>query len=211
MIIGKGSLVPWTYDEPVRRRILRYPGKRQETAQDNCGVSEEEVKGLIAKAMKDFAASSDGRIVRWRKMASGIERSDCRLPLWKWHRAWRADSFGRRPKIALTGMGSEHGEENSMAGCGGMAAKDRVWMYTTSVLWKRKALQQSRLTDDEEGHEKMEDTAEEQREWMRAVTMHFPFPIGVSTVGRVVTPAKGQRNVSSPIQPVLPVLTVSKV
>ena len=25
-----------------------------------------------------------------------------------------------------------------------------------------------------------------------AVTMHFPFPIGVSTVGRVVTPAKGK-------------------
>ena len=25
-------------------------------------------------------------------------------------------SFGKRPKIALTGMGSEHGEENSMAG-----------------------------------------------------------------------------------------------
>ncbi len=25
-----------------------------------------------------------------------------------------------------------------------------------------------------------------------AVTMHFPFPIGVSTVGRVVTPAKGR-------------------
>ena len=24
-------------------------------------------------------------------------------------------SFGKRPKIALTGMGSEHGEENSMA------------------------------------------------------------------------------------------------
>ena len=25
-----------------------------------------------------------------------------------------------------------------------------------------------------------------------AVTMHYPFPIGVSTVGRVVTPAKGK-------------------
>ena len=24
-------------------------------------------------------------------------------------------SFGKRPKVALTGMGSEHGEENSMA------------------------------------------------------------------------------------------------
>ena len=27
-------------------------------------------------------------------------------------------SFGVKPRIALTGMGSEHGEENAMAGCG---------------------------------------------------------------------------------------------
>lgn len=45
--------------------------------------------------------------------------------------------YGRRPKIALTGMGSEHGEENSMQAAV-MAAK-QVWMYTTSVLWKQKA------------------------------------------------------------------------
>ena len=34
-------------------------------------------------------------------------------------------SYGKRPKIALTGMGSEHGEENAMAAAL-MAAKDGV-------------------------------------------------------------------------------------
>lgn len=39
-------------------------------------------------------------------------------------------SFGKRPKVALTGMGSEHGEENSMAAAI-EAAKDGM-MYIIS-------------------------------------------------------------------------------
>ena len=35
-------------------------------------------------------------------------------------------SFGKRPKVALTGMGSEHGEENSMAAAI-EAAKDGLY------------------------------------------------------------------------------------
>ena len=34
-------------------------------------------------------------------------------------------SYGKRPKIALTGMGSEHGEENAMKAAL-MAAKDGI-------------------------------------------------------------------------------------
>ena len=37
-------------------------------------------------------------------------------------------SFGKRPKVALTGMGSEHGEENAMEAAL-MAAKDGVDVY----------------------------------------------------------------------------------
>ena len=47
------------------------------------------------------------------------------------------------------------------------------------------------VADDEEGHKKMEEMVEK-GEVDGAVTMHFPFPIGVSTVGRVITPAKGK-------------------
>ena len=42
-------------------------------------------------------------------------------------------SYGKRPKIALTGMGSEHGEENAMEAAL-MAAKDGVDVYYIGSL-----------------------------------------------------------------------------
>ena len=49
-------------------------------------------------------------------------------------------SYGKRPKIALTGMGSEHGEENAMEAAL-MAAKDGV-MYIISDHLRQRELQQ---------------------------------------------------------------------
>ena len=43
-------------------------------------------------------------------------------------------SYGKRPKIALTGMGSEHGEENAMKAAL-MAAKDGVDVYYICLLY----------------------------------------------------------------------------
>ena len=97
--------------------------------------------------------------------------------------------YGRRPKIALTGMGSEHVEENSMQAAV-MAAKQGVDVYYIGTL-EAEGVTTIKVTDDEEGHKKMEDMLKN-KEIDGAVTMHFPFPIGVSTVGRVVTPAKGK-------------------
>lgn len=47
-------------------------------------------------------------------MANGIERmiADTFMEM---AQGLETGSFGKRPKVALTGMGSEHGEENSMA------------------------------------------------------------------------------------------------
>ena len=47
------------------------------------------------------------------------------------------------------------------------------------------------VADEEAGHRKMVELLESGAA-DAAVTMHFPFPIGVSTVGRVVTPARGK-------------------
>ena len=94
--------------------------------------------------------------------------------------------YGRRPKIALTGMGSEHGEENSMQAAV-MAAKQGVDVYYIGTL-EAEGVTTIKVADDEEGHKKMEDMLKN-KEIDGAVTMHFPFPIGVSTVGRCVTPA----------------------
>ena len=98
-------------------------------------------------------------------------------------------SFGPRPKIALTGMGSEHGEENAMQAAQ-MAAKRGVDVYYIGTL-EAEGVTTVHVSDEDEGHKKMEEMVEK-GEVDGAVTMHFPFPIGVSTVGRVVTPAKGK-------------------
>ncbi|MCQ2566528.1 MAG: glycine reductase, partial [Clostridia bacterium] len=98
-------------------------------------------------------------------------------------------SFGAKPKIALTGMGSEHGEENAMKAAL-MAAEKGVDVYYIGSL-EAEGVTTVKVADDEEGHKVMEKMVEDGTV-DGAVTMHFPFPIGVSTVGRVVTPACGK-------------------
>lgn len=108
------------------------------------------------------------------EMAEGLERG----------------SYGVRPKIALTGMGSEHGEENAMAAAQ-LAAARGVDVYYIGTL-EAEGITTIHVCDEEAGHKKMEELVE-QGQVDGAVTMHFPFPIGVSTVGRVVTPARGRQ------------------
>lgn len=98
-------------------------------------------------------------------------------------------AFMDRPKIALTGMGSEHGEENAMAAAK-MAAKRGVDVYYIGTL-TAEGVTTIPVANDEEGHKKMEEMLNN-HEVDGAVAMHYPFPIGVSTVGRAITPAKGR-------------------
>jgi len=99
-------------------------------------------------------------------------------------------SFAKRPKIALTGMGSEHGEENAMAAAK-EAAKDGIDVYYIGSL-EDPSVTTIHVSDDEEGHTRMEQLLES-GEVDGAVTMHYPFPIGVSTVGRSIVPANGRQ------------------
>ena len=105
-------------------------------------------------------------------------------------------SFGKRPKIALTGMGSEHGEENAMEAAIA-AAKDGIDVYYIGTLESEDNANSSgnvitvKVEDEEAAHKKMEELLKE-KAVDGAVTMHYPFPIGVSTVGRAVTPGRGR-------------------
>jgi hypothetical protein len=98
-------------------------------------------------------------------------------------------SLGPKPRIALTGMGSEHGEENAMAAAV-MAAKAGIDVRYIGTLI-REGVTTIHVADAEQGHKEMEQLLDA-HDIDGAVTMHFPFPIGVSTVGRVVTPGKGR-------------------
>ncbi|MBR1454103.1 MAG: glycine reductase, partial [Lachnospiraceae bacterium] len=97
--------------------------------------------------------------------------------------------FGNRPKVALTGMGSEHGESNSMQAAI-LAAKAGVDVYYIGT-YENPLVKTIKVKDDEEGHKVMDELLNAKK-IDAAVTMHYPFPIGVSTVGRVVTPANGK-------------------
>ena len=98
-------------------------------------------------------------------------------------------SFGEKPRIALTGLGSEHGEETTMAAAQA-AAKAGI---EVSYIGQKEAegVKTVFVEDDEAGHKKMDELLDA-GEVDGAVTMHYPFPIGVSTVGRAVTPGKGK-------------------
>jgi len=98
-------------------------------------------------------------------------------------------SYGPRPKIALSGMGSEHGEENAMAAAKIAAAKGVDVWFIGSL--EAEGVTTVKVADEDEGHKVMEQLLDEGKV-DGAVTMHYPFPIGVSTVGRVVTPSKGR-------------------
>ncbi|MBR5490601.1 MAG: glycine reductase [Oscillospiraceae bacterium] len=107
------------------------------------------------------------------EMASGLENG----------------SFSAKPKIALTGMGSEHGEENAMKGALIAASKGiEVW-YIGSL--EAPGVITLKVDNEEEGHKRMDELLDS-GVVDGAVTMHYPFPIGVATVGRVVTPAAGK-------------------
>ena len=100
--------------------------------------------------------------------------------------------FGGKAKIALTGLGSEHGEENTMKGAL-MAAKRGIEVI---YIGTKEAPENSGVTTvfadcEEVMFNKMEELLKDGTA-QGAVAMHYPFPIGVSTVGRSVAPASGK-------------------
>ncbi len=89
--------------------------------------------------------------------------------------AIESGSFGKKPVIGIAVSGTELGMEN---------------IYEGARL-AEKAGCRTVVIDGEDAHQKMESMLES-GEIRGAVTMHYPFPIGVSTVGRVVTPGMGK-------------------
>lgn len=96
-----------------------------------------------------------------------------------------------RAVIALTALGSEHGEDE-LYRAAAMAANQRIRVKvigTKSVSYP--GVETVCVSSEEEGHKELENLLVSGAV-QGGVTMHYPFPIGVSTVGRVITPAKGK-------------------
>ena len=99
-------------------------------------------------------------------------------------------SFGSRPRIAVTGLGSEHGEANAVEAC--LLAADRGVDVTLIGTAESDKFNTCKVSDEDEMYKEMEKLLDSGA-IDGCVTMHYPFPIGVSTVGRVVTPGKGKQ------------------
>jgi betaine reductase len=85
-----------------------------------------------------------------------------------------------KTRVGLTLFGSEHDEEELRRGA---ALVDNPEIEVTII----------EAENEKDAHARM-DKMLKSGEIHAAVTMHYNFPIGVSTVGRVVTPARGRKS-----------------
>ena len=102
----------------------------------------------------------------------------------------KSGSFKKRIKIGLTTYGSEHGILEMVKACTLAVKKYNsfdIVMIGEKVDCEFEVIE---ATCAEDGHSKMLKLLE-QGKIQGCVTQHFNFPIGVSTVGMAVTPAKG--------------------
>ncbi|MCG8541690.1 MAG: glycine reductase [Clostridia bacterium] len=99
--------------------------------------------------------------------------------------------FGKRIKIGLTTLGSEHGTENLVKGAELASKKNSNFEILLIGPKVETSLEIVEANTEEEMHKKMEELLDSG--YIGAcVTMHYNFPIGVSTVGKVVTPGLGR-------------------
>ncbi|AOT72419.1 glycine/sarcosine/betaine reductase complex component C subunit alpha [Geosporobacter ferrireducens] len=99
--------------------------------------------------------------------------------------------FGAKIKVGLTTLGSEHGVDNLVKGAE-LAAKTSTDFDIVLIGPKVDTpLEIVEVNNEEEMHKKMEELLDSG--YIKAcVTMHYNFPIGVSTVGKVITPGMGR-------------------
>lgn len=103
--------------------------------------------------------------------------------------AIESGEFGKKIKIGLTTLGSEHGVDNLVNGAN--LAKSNLFDIVLIGPKVDTELEIIEVNCEKDMHNKMEELLDSG--YIDAcVTMHYNFPIGVSTVGRVVTPGKGR-------------------
>lgn len=105
--------------------------------------------------------------------------------------AIESGEFGDKTRVAITLLGSEHGVENVLKGAEDAQAENtdlEVVLIGPKVETDLKVYE---VNTEDEQHKKMEELLDS-KEIDACVTMHYNFPIGVSTVGRVVTPGLGK-------------------
>lgn len=99
--------------------------------------------------------------------------------------------FGEKTRVGITTLGSELGTENIIKGAEMAQERDSSIEVVLIGPKTNSELTQVVVETEDEGYAKMEEMLDN-GEISSCVTMHYNFPIGVSTVGRVVTPGQGK-------------------
>ena len=105
--------------------------------------------------------------------------------------AMESGSFGNRVKVGLTTLGSELGVEE-LVKAAEMASRKYSDFEVVLIGPKVDTKLTVHEVDCEADAQKVMEKLLDSNEIQGCVTLHYNFPIGVSTVGRVVTPAKGK-------------------
>ena len=98
--------------------------------------------------------------------------------------------YGQKQKIGITILGSEHGVQNIVQGAQ-QAQNNNIEVTLIGPKQEQTKLKTQEAQTEQEAHNKMEQLLDS-KEIDAAVTMHYSFPIGVSTVGKVKTPGTGK-------------------
>lgn len=98
-------------------------------------------------------------------------------------------SFKKKARIGLTLLGSEHGLENMVKGAV-LAARSADYDIVLIGPAVDAPFEQVLADSEEAQHKKMEELLDSGA-IDACVTLHYSFPIGVSTVGKVITPGQG--------------------
>jgi len=101
------------------------------------------------------------------------------------------NAFGKKIRVGLTILGSEHGPEELVRGGELAQALNPDIQVVLLGHGVQTQLEIVAASDEKEAHALMDEMLLNHN-LDAAVTMHYSFPIGVSTVGRVITPAKGK-------------------
>ncbi len=103
----------------------------------------------------------------------------------------RSGSFGEKVRIGLTLSGSEHGLENMLEAAKLVKEKDSSIDLVLIGPKNDLDFELFEAKSQEEEHKIMEELLDSGN-ISCCVTNHYNFPIGVSTVGRISTPARGR-------------------
>jgi hypothetical protein len=100
-------------------------------------------------------------------------------------------NFGNKLRIGITLFGSEHGSKELLKGAE-LAQQNNPGIEVVGIGPSMETdLEIIEVENEEQQYAKMEELLDS-NELAACVTMHYSFPIGVSTVGKVVAPANGK-------------------